>query len=637
VYADIWILSTPIPKRFTYKVPEDLLRKALPGYRVIVPFGSRTALGIISKIHNDLPDFRVKNILDIADNYPLISEEMAEMADFISSYYGCPMGVVLENMIPDSKEEELLISINPDPALYNLTSDQLSEKEESILHSINEKRKTNRSELAKIFGWQNLTRMLHNLESFGLIKLNAQYSGFIQKKDKYVIVPQSVFEEGFNLIMDALPTTAVRQRDLIDYLIRNKKEHYSYDELGRVFPSSCINTLVKKKIIHIEERDPVFGFDVLSCDEKAPEIVLNKMQAEAVSEISASLSANKFSPFLLFGVTGSGKTQVYIDSAKVALSEGKGILLLVPEIALTPQLFGRIKTGLGTEVALIHSAVSPAKRRDQWFSLKEGKIKVAVGARSAIFAPVQNLGLIIVDEEHDSSFKQSSPAPYYNARDLALVLGRAANCAVVLGSATPSLESYFNALTGKYRLLEIPERAKDFKMPSVKISDMRKEREKKIKGSLSRLLSARIKKTLSEGNKVILLLNRRGYSSYLQCNHCGFIPKCPDCSVTLTYHVVGMSLNCHICGHEKKAPDFCPECGASGFRYMGRGTQKIEEEIKESFGEYPIFRMDRDSTKKKGATIDILETFRKSNGAILLGTQMVAKGLDFPMSDLLVL
>ncbi|MCX7725936.1 MAG: primosomal protein N' [Chitinispirillaceae bacterium] len=336
-------------------------------------------------------------------------------------------------------------------------------------------------------------------------------------------------------------------------------------------------------------------------------------------------------PFLLYGITGSGKTYVYIELALQTIAKGKGVIILVPEIALTPQTIQRFKASIGGElITVIHSQMSDGERRDSLSQLIKGEKRVVIGVRSAILVPVENLGLIIVDEEHDGSYKQTDTEPRYNARDVAVMRGKLQNAIVVLGSATPSLESYYNALSGKYELLSLLSRFGSATLPEVKIVDMREEHEFNNWKPLSRTLIEAIAATLKENRQTILLLNRRGFSTILLCKECGFTSNCPNCSVTLRYHKSETLLKCHVCGYANKAPDTCPKCKGTKIKYKGTGIQKVEEYLRETFPQARILRMDYDTTRRKGAHSDILSKFANREADILLGTQMVAKGLNFP-------
>jgi primosomal protein N' (replication factor Y) len=421
---------------------------------------------------------------------------------------------------------------------------------------------------------------------------------------------------------------------------------------------SALATLVRAGVVSAGRRE-VFR-DGAAADgehhEEAREIALNAHQSEALAAILAPVESRTFGAFLLWGITGSGKTQVYIEAIARALELGRTALVLVPEISLTPQTVGRFRTHFGARVVMFHSRMSRGERYDAWRLARDGRCSIVIGPRSAVFAPLPDLGLIVVDEEHEPSYKQYDQSPRYNARDAAVVRARQSNAAVVLGSATPSVESFANALAGKYRLLELPERADGANLPAVTIVDMAQERKKKFEafraarkiefktdpllahiplrkfehGALSDLLRERIADRLAKKEGVIVLQNRRGFSAYLECNDCGAAEMCERCQISLTYHRPQKHLRCHYCGFVKVPPLFCAHCGGGDMRYYGLGTQKVEEELVAAFPEAAVERMDLDTTARRGAHADILNRFAAGGIDILLGTQMIAKGLDIP-------
>ena len=393
--------------------------------------------------------------------------------------------------------------------------------------------------------------------------------------------------------------------------------------------ASAIALLFKKGYLVKERREIIREADELSLSPSNHETKLSDEQREAVEQIGASIE-NPQKPFLLYGVTGSGKTHVYTELAKKVLALNKGVIILVPEISLTPQTIARFKAEIGDTITVIHSHMSDGERRDSLQEIVAGQKRAVIGVRSALLVPMDNVGLIIVDEEHDGSYKQSDTDPRYNARDVAVMRGMMQKAVVVLGSATPSLESYHNSLSGKYHLIPLTERFGGATLPEVKVIDMAKEHQENNWTPLSRYLVNRIEETLNDRRQIILLLNRRGFSPVLLCKECGYSHACPNCSVNLRYHKADTALKCHLCGYEETAPDCCPKCKGKKIKYKGTGIQKAEELLKERFPLVKILRMDQDTTRRKGSHIAILDTFAKGEADILLGTQMVAKGLNFP-------
>jgi len=414
--------------------------------------------------------------------------------------------------------------------------------------------------------------------------------------------------------------------------IRGCPEPLSAAQIGARFgiAASTLSSLCKKGYLSKEIKTVLRGADELSAsfinEEK---IILSPEQLDCVERVAASFSAPD-KPFLLYGITGSGKTHVYTELAKRALAAGRGVIILVPEISLTPQTISRFRAAIGDAVAVIHSRMSDGERRDSLQEIVTGRRRAVVGVRSALLCPMEDVGLIVVDEEHDGSYKQSDTDPRYNARDAAVMRGHIQGAAVVLGSATPSLESYGNALTGKYHLLTLNDRFGSARLPAVKIVDMTVEHKEKNWTALSRYLAARLDEELSLNRQAILLLNRRGFSTSLLCKECGYSHTCPNCSVNLRYHKADTVLKCHLCGREEPALANCPKCGGVKIKYKGTGIQKAEEMIKERFPAARVLRMDQDTTRRKGSHAAILDAFAGGDADILLGTQMVAKGLNFP-------
>ena len=393
--------------------------------------------------------------------------------------------------------------------------------------------------------------------------------------------------------------------------------------------ASAVEALCRKGYLTKEKKTLRREPFEMSVETPRESVTLTEEQKDAVEAVAAAFDAPE-KPFLLYGITGSGKTHVYTELAGRALEKGRSVIVLVPEISLTPQTIRRFRAAVGDCITVIHSGMSDGERRDSLQTLVTGSKRLVIGVRSAVLAPMDNVGLIVVDEEHDASYKQTDTEPRYNARDVAVMRGGFQKAAVVLGSATPSLESYHNALSGKYRLCTLAERFGEACLPGVTIVDMNEEHRGNNWTILSRTLEARMREALAAGRQIILLLNRRGYSVILICKECGYTRRCPACSVSLRYHRSGQRLKCHLCGYEAAAPDVCPVCRGGQMKYQGTGIQKAEELIVSKFPGARILRMDRDTTRRKGAHHYLLDAFAQRKADILLGTQMVAKGLDFP-------
>lgn len=559
-------LDFAVRKEFDYTIPAEFAEQVTVGTRVKVPFGPRAVLGCVTALVEDSPHTNLKPISKVLGSQSLVTPRVLELARWIAGYYVCPVEVALKSVLPDAVRQE-------EP------------------------------------GWRE------------------------------------------RLFVRTLPVAGefprLTRRQLEVWNLIEERRGLPLQELLRLTgtTSETVRRLEDKGLIEIapqvSERDPYAQEHVLPTEPLA----LNPEQARARDAIvqamdapAAGLTAGA-SPktFLLHGVTGSGKTEVYLQALAAALERGHGGIVLVPEISLTPQTIERFKARfshgpLRTLVAVLHSHLSAGERHDEWHKIRQGRARIVIGARSAIFAPVENLGLIVVDEEHEHSYKQAE-APRYHARDVAVLRGQREGAVVVLGSATPSLESYFNARRGKYALLELPQRVDDQKLPLVRVVDMRQEvrRERGIP-IFSQVLRDAIPRRLERGEQVILFLNRRGYSTSLQCPKCGYVAGCPNCSVALTYHRQKQRLCCHICAHEETVPAVCPnpDCRNPAIRYAGIGTQRVEDTLRRLFPVARIQRMDSDTLQRKDDYRRLLGDFRAGRIDILVGTQMIAKGLHFP-------
>ena len=430
---------------------------------------------------------------------------------------------------------------------------------------------------------------------------NIKYDTYYKLNDNYN--KNIKFNDNQNKIIELVKRKPILRKELVDISL------------------SSLNTLVKKNIL-IEEKKEHYRINY-----SLEKIIKPKLTLEQQSVVDEVISSNN--TYLLYGVTGSGKTEVYMEIIEYYLNIGKTSIVLVPEISLTPQMINRFEKRFGKKIAAIHSGLSDGEKYDEYRRIARKEASIVIGARSAVFAPLENIGIIIIDEEHSDSYKQSDPSPRYHARDIAIIRSRYHNCSVLLGSATPSLESMARAEKGVYKLLSLPHRINGKELPLVNIVDMNKEI-RKVKGHFSNELITEIKNRLDKKEQVILLLNRRGYSSFVTCKNCGYTFKCPNCDITLTYHKSSNTLRCHYCGHGEKVFDTCPSCKEKALNNLGVGTQKIEEELNKLFTNSKVLRMDFDTTSKKGMHEKMIESFRNHEYDVLLGTQMVAKGLDFP-------
>ncbi len=644
-YADI-ALPVPLDQTFTYKV-----NGVVPpvGARVLVPFSGQKLMGVVMRVHDDAPseEFELKPIQQVLDDAALLPDELMELARWIAQYYVAPLGEVLRGMLPLMAEVKRHF-------VYRIT-----ETGRKVLYEGAAKGASRRSKLSP--EEQNREyAVLNYLESGETAKLTALRSatgagkplleGMVKKK---WLVREAVAEERDArrlekvavLVEDArLPKLNANQTAILAELaavggrmrVQDLKEKLSQ---GGV-PESTLSTLVKRELVRLEEVAEAFHFGGVAAHGKkhAHEHTLNEVQMEALSTIAAAMSKGSFAPHLLYGVTGSGKTAVYFAAMRRALDAGKSALLMVPEIGLTPAMTGQLVAAFGDEVALLHSQLTPDERAEQWHRIRRGEARVVVGTRSAVFAPVRELGLIIVDEEHDGSYKQEE-TPRYHGRDVAVMRAKLNDAVVVMGSATPSLESWSNAEKGRYARIEMRSRVADRPLPAVELVDMKNEfRETGQEQIFSRRLIEETEATLARGEQAIILLNRRGYSFVVMCRSCGEKIECENCAISMTYHKPvngsddiaqpGQRLECHYCGFRRGVPSKCPKCDSEHLYYMGAGSQQGEERLQEIFPHARIGRMDRDTVRGRSDMERLLARLHGGEINLLVGTQMIAKGHD---------
>ena len=549
MYAEIIINSDAleIDKLFTYKVPYELLENINVGFRVKVPFGARSKPieGFVFSILQDDSikfDYKVKEILELCDDEPILTRDDFELIYFLRKKYLCKYIDAIRLMIPVG-----------------------------IMKGTQSKKKK-------------------------VIVVNKEMKCDELKKENYI--------------------------NLYNYIVDNNGIYTKADlTKDKQFSLYTLNKLIEKDILKIEEQ-VVFRYNT----RKYKGDVNKLLTKEQESCLNTILNASELK-YLIKGVTGSGKTEVYIRLVSEMLEQGKSAIVLVPEISLTPQMIERFKGRFGEHVALFHSKLSDGERFDEWYRVKEGKANLVIGARSALFLPLQNLGLIIIDEEHENTYK-SEHNPKYHTREVSEFMCELKKCKLVLGSATPSIESYYKSLTGEYKLIEMHKRVNGSKMPNMEMVDMREELKNKNLSLFSRKLFEEIEKTLNNKKQVILFLNRRGYSTFISCRSCGYVFKCPECDVSMTYHKNGY-LICHYCGRAEKVSKTCPKCNSKYVKFFGAGTERVELEVKKYFPNSRVLRMDVDTTRHKNSHESIYNSFKNGEADILIGTQMVSKGLDF--------
>ena len=637
-YADI-VLPVPIDQSFTYLIPPELNSVIQPGMRVLVPFGKRKLTGYVVDLPETTSIKKLRTIEDILDEEPALSAEILQLARWISEYYLCPLGEVLKATLPAGIDIELerIIRINPSlfdiEEIFNPRTETLQSR---VVEAVKSAGKLNFKQLAKKVGSTKLHYTVLQLVKNGLLTLSEKLPDAKVKPQivKFVRLKKEIrTEDQFYQLLEKLKPGAKKQLACLKFLWERQTAIPQTELIRQCKASSqTVARLIESNMVSIEKREVIRHYYDFEIDGPAPEMNLNSDQTQALATISQIIEAEQYRAFLLHGVTGSGKTQIYIEALKKALARGKGGIVLVPEISLTPQTVRRFQSNFPNQVAVQHSRMSPGERYDSWRKVKQGTYRIVVGARSAIFAPVENLGLIIVDEEHEASYKQFETNPLYHARDVAVMRARSNQAVVILGSATPSVESYYNGLNQKYHLIQLPRRIDDIPMPEVRIIDM--AREHRVYGFentrvFSHLLKKKIKEKLERQEQIILLQNRRGYSPYIRCKKCGHIEQCFQCNITLTYHKKISRLRCHYCGYTTPVITECPECGDEQIIFKGVGTQKVEEELTRLFPEARVVRMDLDTTQGKLAHDKIITSFGEGKYDILLGTQMVAKGLDF--------
>ncbi len=625
-YCDV-SLPVPLDQAFTYRLPETMQHRVRPGCRVLVPFGSRKLTGMVLALRAVAPEgpgsVGIREALRLVDEEPVLDAELLSLGRWIAHYYCAPLGEVLRSMTPLSGEVHKT-------KLYSLTdagrdaARQLllgSDEEDATLQILRllEARPLSSSYLQKKL--PNAVNVIRSLEKKGFVAMEDLEA----QRDPLRASAGRLRASWLARAPEALKLTK-RERELHAFLELHPGTHNLEQlEASVKGASQAARSLARRNLITLAPEAPtgVFTSDV------APR-TLNPHQLEAYQRIEAALNGGKFQSFLLEGVTGSGKTEVYLKSIDATIALGRSALLLVPEIALTPAVAGQFFHRFGDRVAILHSAFHDAERAEQWRRIRSGLATVVVGTRSGVFAPVQNLGLVVIDEEHDASYKQQE-TPRYNGRDVAIVRAREAGAVVVLGSATPSLESRYNAERGKYTLIQLPERIEQRPMPDVEVIDMRQEfLETRKQATFSRRLLETIDERLKSGEQTMLLLNRRGFSSFVACRACGERLECVNCAVTLTYHRRDRRMLCHYCNYAQKVPSACPKCGSEYLNFIGTGSEKVEEELHRDFPEARIARMDRDTVSGKRHFESILHGFREGNFDILVGTQMIAKGHDIP-------
>lgn len=631
------IIPLPIKSNFSYLATKEQKPLLQVGKRVLVSFGKRKIYtGVIKSIYEELDPSvlkGLKEIEEVMDDQPILYEPQFRLFEWIAFYYMCSEGEVLKAALPAGLKPESSMRVRMREGL-NYDELETTDKEFILLEALSIQPVLNFKEISDIWEIINPSPRLRTMQSRGWIELFQEVETRYKPKFKtYLRLHENLMnEEGMKEALEVLGR-APKQESLLmrimsDYFQKRPTAKTEVLKEIKVGPSAA-KALVEKKFI-IEEEVQIDRLELYGYKEKPKHIELNEHQKEALTKIKASLAKDISKPIMLHGVTGSGKTHIYIELIQEARAKGQQVLYLLPEITLTKQIIDRIKSEFGEEVGIYHSKFNDQERVEIWQHIRDRKYEIVIGVRSAIFLPFQDLGLVIVDEEHDHSFKQTEPAPRYHARDLAVFYAKKLKIPVILGSATPAFESYLNAKQGKYELVSMHKRAIKATLPEIAIIDMRIERKKKEKfGIFSKRLFEAVNETLARGEQIILFQNRRGYAPYVICENCGHVPQCINCDISLTFHKAKDHLRCHYCGHTEYSMQKCPSCEHFSLRRAGVGTEKIEEEVKTYFPDARVERMDLDTTRTKLGFQQIINRFESKQIDILVGTQMVSKGLDF--------
>ncbi len=616
------VVAKNINQTFTYLIPDYLDQINLLGYRVIVPFGKRKLMGFVVSISSkkiNYNQFNLKKIETTLGKAPILNQEMIDLSEYLSKKLFSSQIQVIKAMLPAAFKVKYLKELKiVKPVSPNFKKEIFFDKKE-IVYYPNNYNQSQKKVIKKFIREGKIAKKTKIKEDLHLKTLPV-YNCILSK-----IQLKKIFKD---------KKRSKQQRKLIQFFLSDHKGSYTKKEIEEIIgvSSAVLKRAVKKGWISVKNkrllRNPENN---LPSFKKTKPLKLNPVQQKIFNQIERPINENKKDTFLLEGVTGSGKTEVYLQLIQKTILLGKSVILLVPEITLTSQILNRVRSRFGSNVALMHSGLSNGEKLDEWEKIKKYKIPIIVGTRSAIFAPLDNLGLIIIDEEQDDSYKQENN-PRYHARDVALWRSNYNQSVVLLGSATPSLESRARAQKNVFKFLKLPYRAvKGSELPEIRVIDMKKAwQDPQSYMDFSPQLINNLKLTYNKNEQTILLLNRRGFSSFLMCRNCGYVPRCPNCNLSLTIHINSHTLKCHYCGYQRLIPRICPKCQSKEIRYVGTGTEKVERELKNIFPFLRISRLDQDSINKKGSLGRILSNFSAQKYDLLLGTQMVAKGFDFP-------
>jgi primosomal protein N' (replication factor Y) len=635
MYAQV-VFALPFRKSFTYRIPAELVKFVKEGVRVVAPFGKRVLTGfVISLSKSTNIEEEIKSITEVIDEFPVLNKTSLKFYEWFADYYLCSLGEALKLAVPYGTDIESKRMLYSDKEFIQKIISK-EKKDNSlrfkILSALLNKGQISFSSLQKIVGQKNIYSQVRKLQEEGVLTIADEIAKakVKPKKEKYVRLRKNLSD-----LYSSFPELERKSPNQVKILLVMLQKGNSILPLAELLDKtetskSSIDSLVKKGFVEIFEKEVERKYNEHYKEENKI-FKLSEEQQKVINSIQPIIEKGEFQTFLLHGVTGSGKTQVYIELSKLTLEKNKTVLILVPEISLTPQIASRFFNNFGDTISVIHSRMSDGERFDAWRRILKGKSKIVVGARSALFAPLNNIGLIVVDEEHDSSYKQHDVTPKYNARDSAIMIGNFFNCPVILGSATPSIESRFNAEIGKYVYLQLSQRIDNAKMPNIlSVNIIIEKKMGRMESIFSKTLLDKIEERLKKKEGVILLQNRRGFTTQIYCEDCGEIETCTNCSVPMVFHISKNILQCHYCGLIKNIINNCTNCGSVNIKHFGTGTEKVEDELQFYFPNAVIKRIDSDSISKKNYLSDILLSFSKGEVDILVGTQMVSKGLDFP-------
>ncbi|MYL42303.1 primosomal protein N' [Virgibacillus salexigens] len=608
--------AASINQTFDYRVPDKFKDIATIGMRVIVPFGPRKVMGFIVGATENSSYNSLKSIIDVLDLHPVLTKELLDLGKWLANQTVSLQITALQVMLPQvlkaTYKKEIVRNTE---ALLSKELEALFAGRDSIAYE---------EFTASTLKYGVLSKAVKD----GDVSIEYLVKSRITKKFRTMLKPAKQLHELEEQLLD-LPKNAKKQRQLVNHFLENPNPIEKQKLLKKVqTTANTVNILKEKGLIESYQTELFRNPYENHLFSQTTALPLTDQQAAAIKPMKEAIAENEHHVFLLHGITGSGKTEIYLQVIQDVIHKGKEAIVLVPEISLTPQMVKRFKGRFGSNVAVMHSGLSAGEKYDEWRRIQRKEVQVVVGARSAIFAPFEQIGVIIIDEEHETSYKQEDQ-PRYHARDVAIYRGETHQCPVILGSATPTLESYARAMKGVYKLATLDKRTNNKMLPPVEIVDLRDELHAGNRTMFSRKLKEEIQQCIQKGEQIVLLLNRRGYSTFVMCRDCGHVNECPHCDIALTYHKKSSQLKCHYCSYEEKVPVHCPECGSDTIRYFGTGTQRVEEALTQLIPEARVIRMDVDTTRRKGAHEKLLNQFANKEADILLGTQMIAKGLDF--------